>query len=939
VAGAPYFYSPGWLVYWPAVDPLLFYTDPGDLSQYVDHATADAIVNAAAGVWSVPTSRLTLSRGGALNEDVNSSNVYASSTGVVFPADVQPSNFAAKPIAVIYDRDGAVTDMLLGSGASNPSGCRQNAVSESVDQIENSGHIQHALLVLNGRCTGPAPEQQLQLQYQLMRAFGRILGLSWSQTNDNVFTGTPRPTYQQALYWPVMHPIDVICGPYTYQCMPSPFTLRDDDISGLTYLYPNPQNYPHPLGKVDTFATANRVEGTLNFPNGQGMQGVNVVVHRLEQFWNVPEEWESASSVSGFLFRRRNGNLVSGPIAGPPTIGMGSTDPAYEGYFNINRIPLPDWETWQNLVTSTQPVNPLYVGSYAVGPYDVSSVDPSGSAKTQTDGVIANYGVVEFNGNIPDAASCSAAADGTETSPAPVPGTGWWNGGLCTYGQAAWIGLTVQPGRTFTFEVTALDEQGGASTAKMMPVIGAWSANDPPGGLPTVSAASGAFNSSVNGMTALSVAAASGPRTLRMVIADQRGDGRPDYGYQARVFYADAVSPANVPSIGGAVTITGIGFRSGNAVTVNGIAATVTGWTANSITMVAPALHSAAAVAADVTVRDLTTGATTSMTAALQYAAPQPTLILASAPSGQIFTGSAAAVPFTVQALAADGTTPLAGVTVNLAVTTGAARFALCSASACSAITDFQGRVSTAVTPLAAGVVQLSAVSSIGTATAGFTSVDRVQTITALTPQLYIAVGSHLVWTPRVQLSDNGATTVGVPVLWTTGGDGVSFFPSVSMTDGSSVATTDAEIGPLPEELSIASTACAWGSICAGVNVSAVGADRWRLESVSGASQTVSSAAAFGAVLIRVIDDQGHPIAGAPVTFHQTLEPYSVPCETIGRCPIVPVYLTSSATVIAALDGTVTVAPLDLAGQAVVTRIAAASGTEGFLTFSIARQP
>ena len=152
-------------------------------------------------------------------------------SGLIFPADVQSSNYAAMQIAVIYDSDGSVTDLLLGNGASDPTSCLQNGVTESVDSIVPAGYIEHAVLVLNGRCTGAAPEQQMQLQYQLMRAFGRVLGLGWSQTNDNVFTGSPQPTYNQAMHWPVMHPIDILCGPYTYQCMPQPFTLRPDDLA------------------------------------------------------------------------------------------------------------------------------------------------------------------------------------------------------------------------------------------------------------------------------------------------------------------------------------------------------------------------------------------------------------------------------------------------------------------------------------------------------------------------------------------------------------------------------------------------------------------------------------------------------------------------------------------------------------------------------------
>ncbi len=247
VTGAPYYYPVGDMVVWYTDQPQYF-TDPGDLSPYVNHAAADALVAAAAGVWNVPTSRLILSYGGPLDEDVGSTNVTFGASGITFPPDVQSSNYAAKQIAVIYDSDGSVTDLMLGSGASNPVNCRQAGVTESVDMIWGNGRIMHAILVLNGRCTGPAPEQQLQLQYQLMRAFGRILGIGWSQTNDNVFTGSPRPNYNQALNWPIMHPIDIICGPYTYQCLPQPFTLRPDDIASLDLLYTIYPPFTPPVG-------------------------------------------------------------------------------------------------------------------------------------------------------------------------------------------------------------------------------------------------------------------------------------------------------------------------------------------------------------------------------------------------------------------------------------------------------------------------------------------------------------------------------------------------------------------------------------------------------------------------------------------------------------------------------------------------------------------
>ncbi len=69
------------------------------------------------------------------------------------------------------------------------------------------------------------------------------------------------------------------------------------------------------------------------------------------------------------------------------------------------------------------------------------------------------------------AASCGSGADGTVSAPVQVAATGWWSGLLCGYGHASYLSADVKPGRTFTVEVTALDEQGLATTTKAMPVI------------------------------------------------------------------------------------------------------------------------------------------------------------------------------------------------------------------------------------------------------------------------------------------------------------------------------------------------------------------------------------------------------------------------------------------------------------------------------------
>jgi hypothetical protein len=214
----------------------MYFTDPGDLSATVTHAQADAMVAAAAAVWNIPTANVTLAKGGELAEHVVG-NGTDGGADVVFPADVQATNYASVQIPVIYDSDGSVIDMLLGSGASAPSGCLQNGVVESVDSFGSSGTIQHAVIILDGLCVGSDPDQLTQMQYQLTRVFGRVLGLAWSQLNDDVFVVGNVPAAEMAV-WPLMHPVDIHCGAYTYQCMQNPFTLRPDDIAALVSLYP-----------------------------------------------------------------------------------------------------------------------------------------------------------------------------------------------------------------------------------------------------------------------------------------------------------------------------------------------------------------------------------------------------------------------------------------------------------------------------------------------------------------------------------------------------------------------------------------------------------------------------------------------------------------------------------------------------------------------------
>ncbi|QMV19460.1 hypothetical protein GOB94_12765 [Granulicella sp. 5B5] len=644
-------------------------TDAGTLSSTLTHAQSDAMVTAAAQVWNVPTASLTLSQSGELTEHVSSANAYFDGTNIVFPADVQATNYLQVPIAVIYDTDGSVTDLLLGSGASDPSGCRQNGVTESVDGFGATGTIQHALLVLNGRCITSAPQSLTQMQYQLMRAFGRVLGLAWSQVNDNVFTGSSQPTAMQMQNWPVMHPIDVVCGLYTYQCMQNPFTLRPDDLSALALLYPvTATNLT--AGKTISTTNGAYVEGWTSFPTEQGMDLLNMTVTLTEASGTMWESWQTVSGISGVAFQANGGNPVSG--AAPETQNSGVVWTEQEAQYEMGDVPVPT--SWEGMLVQPEAINPLYTGEYSLGPYVRTPMSMAGGAPNSISpfanpGVLQGFWITMTN----EPASCSPGDDGTEASPVAVDPSGWWSGLLCGPGHSSWWSMRVQANRTWTIETTALDEDGAATVRKAQPVIGVWNSSDPTGTLPTVASQATAMNAMSLGVTQLRMPATAVASSYRFVVADQFGGGRPDFAYQARVLYADSVSPATVGLSGGTITITGVGFRQGNEVLVNGVRAQVVSWSATQIVATAPSQSSAGAGVqpVDVEVLDASTGGSTDISGVFTYAsavvvvAGLPAEITAVSGAGQSVYVGTALNPVVLQVSDSNGN-PVSGATVNV---------------------------------------------------------------------------------------------------------------------------------------------------------------------------------------------------------------------------------------------------------------------------------
>jgi hypothetical protein len=125
VAGASFFDASikGQSLVW-AEGKVRYYTDRGDLSAQLPAASADAFVADAFSRWtSVSTAALAATQTGQLSEDVNAANVTGYPDGTyTIPADIQPTA-TDKPIAIVYDADGAVTNALLRQGAGDSAYC------------------------------------------------------------------------------------------------------------------------------------------------------------------------------------------------------------------------------------------------------------------------------------------------------------------------------------------------------------------------------------------------------------------------------------------------------------------------------------------------------------------------------------------------------------------------------------------------------------------------------------------------------------------------------------------------------------------------------------------------------------------------------------------------------------------------------------------------
>lgn len=143
-------------------------------------------------------------------------------------------------------------------------------------------------------------------------------------------------------------------------------------------------------------------------------------------------------------------------------------------------------------------------------------------------------------------AAASAPMDSTEphscAQPAAIPGAGHWMASLGYYGDFDWYAWHAGANRSFTLDITALDNSGAATTSKALPVIGLWAPDAAESDAPL---AAQTWLNVAGGATRLKATLAAAGM-YKFAIADARGDGRPDFSYKAACS-TPATSPRRRP--------------------------------------------------------------------------------------------------------------------------------------------------------------------------------------------------------------------------------------------------------------------------------------------------------------------------------------------------------------------------------------------------------
>ncbi|HEY4903505.1 MAG TPA: IPT/TIG domain-containing protein, partial [Candidatus Sulfotelmatobacter sp.] len=629
-------------------------------------------------------------------------------------------------------------------------------------------------------------------------------------------------------------------------------------------------------------ATTAGIHGTVWFTNAAGqptqpMQGVNVVARWIDPSTGQPSRQYAASSVSGAFFTGNAGNPITGfydPL-GNLFSNWGSSTASMEGFFDISGLQIPNGATSTQYELTVENLDPLW--SMGVQPYGPFQVALSGQSALTVVNVTLGADVEQ---DILMAGSAQPvapwAASQTWTVPAALPAAADWMESLNGYGNEPYFSFSARANRTLSVAVTALDENGNPSAVKAQPVIGMWAASDPEGTPPGAFTPS-ALNTPMLGLTRLDAQILS-PTQFLVGIADMRGDGRPDYRYHAHVLYGDSVVPSRISASGGAITVQGMGFAPGQIVAIGSANVSPLEISSGQIILEVPAQPDGTQT---ITITDPVTGSSSVMTGVFTLgASATDNIVLVRGLNPPTPVGTQTVNPVTVQVVAADGVTPVAGATIAWSSTNSAALSACGGAFSCSTASDEVGSASTFVVPDAAGVATITAAlaplsyNSAKSVSATVLGTLAASQIGVATPYLYIAQGASLTIPLTARVLSNGVPQSAATVNFnmTTGSGSLS--ATSATTNSTGYATVDLTLSQFAATVQVNACVAQPSGPCAPTYAIPVPLPQQKLQPVAGGNQIVALGQAFQPIVVRVTDSSSppNPVLGASVAFENIVE-------------------------------------------------------------------
>ncbi len=306
--------------------------------------------------------------------------------------------------------------------------------------------------------------------------------------------------------------------------------------------------------------------------------------------------------------------------------------------------------------------------------------------------------------------------------------------------------------------------------------------------------------------------------------------------------------------------------------------------------------------------------------------------------------------PMSVQALAADGITPVGGATIAWSATNGLQLSACNGTSSCSVTTDQNGGAITWLTPAATGTATITATlapgvySSSKSVSTALNATQSASDIGMLRPYVWIAQGATVSVPLTARMLSNGAPQNNVKVSFAIMSGAGTLSAASAQTNSSGYATVSLSMTQIASLVQVSACVAPANSPCTPFYANPVPVASQRLQAVAGGGQ-VSTGQAFQPIVVRVTDSASppDPVLAATVAFQTTVlrpggsAPGGGNGETNPTNPASPVILqVSQSSVATDVNGLASITPSSGGFSAPLeVDVGAAAGNGGLLDYPL----